>query len=254
MSNKYVFTDEDYNSGDGMMTSVWGPPLWHTLHTISFNYPINPTEDQKKHYLNFYSSLQYILPCKFCRDNLANNLKQTPLTIDVFKNRESLSCYVYNLHEMINTLLGKTSGLSYEDVRDRYEHFRSRCINNPNKINNKDVHKEKGCTEPLYGLKSKCILNIVPRDNRYSSFKIDPKCILRKNSENRKSLPIFQSDHITLLNKQTPAKKSSKTTSKKSSSKKASSKAPSKKASSKTSKKASSKTTSKKTSSKTSKK
>ena len=45
-----LFTENDYNSNDGMMTSIWGPPLWHSLHTISFNYPVQPTETQKKDY------------------------------------------------------------------------------------------------------------------------------------------------------------------------------------------------------------
>ena len=45
-----VFTADDYNSGDGMLTSVWGPGMWHYLHTMSFNYPINPTPQQKKHF------------------------------------------------------------------------------------------------------------------------------------------------------------------------------------------------------------
>jgi len=182
MSKKYVFNDSDYYSGDGMMTSVWGPPLWHVLHTISFNYPIDPTDEQKKHYFNFYNNLKNILPCKYCRDNLVNNLINLPLTMKVFKNRDTLSVYIYDLHEIVNNMLGKTSGLSYEDVRDRYEHFRSRCVEDPNKI--KIIPKiEKGCTEPLYGVKSKCILNIVPRDNRISSFKMDPKCILKKGSK-----------------------------------------------------------------------
>jgi hypothetical protein len=38
MKNK-VYTEEDYKSGDGMLTTVWGPGLWHFLHTMSFNYP-----------------------------------------------------------------------------------------------------------------------------------------------------------------------------------------------------------------------
>jgi hypothetical protein len=41
---------------------------------------------------------------------------------------------VYELHELVNTVLGKKSGLCYEDVRDRYEHFRSRCLENPKKM------------------------------------------------------------------------------------------------------------------------
>lgn len=174
MSSKYIFNDDDYNSNDGMLTTIWGPPLWHSIHTISFNYPIKPTEEDKKNYYNFINNLQNILPCKYCRDNLTKNLKELPLTKDVFKNRDSLSRYIYDLHEKVNTMLNKKSNLSYEDIRDRYEHFRSRCITNkPEKL-------EKGCTESLYGLQSKCILNIVPKDGRKNSFKIDPKCRIRK--------------------------------------------------------------------------
>jgi hypothetical protein len=171
MSKKYVFTEKDYNSGDGMITSIWGPPMWHILHTISFNYPVNPTEEQKKYYYKFYHNLKHILPCKYCRDNLKNNLKKLPMTMDVFKSRETLSRYIYDLHECVNTMLGKKSGLSYEDVRERYENFRSRCLSNP-----KIKGIESGCTEPKYGVKSKCVLNIVPRDERKKSLKIDPRC------------------------------------------------------------------------------
>jgi hypothetical protein len=178
------FTQADYNSGDGMLTSVWGPPLWHILHTISFNYPIHPTEEDKKHYYKYYKSLKYILPCRFCRDNLDNNLKNHKLTKAIMKNRETLSRWVYELHEIVNLMLQKKSGLTYEDVRDRYEHFRSRCLVNPEEIIIKNEKgKESGCTEPLYGVKSKCVLNIVPRDERLNSFKIDPKCIIKKGNK-----------------------------------------------------------------------
>jgi hypothetical protein len=184
MSKKYVFNDLDYNSGDGMMTSIWGPPLWHVLHITSFNYPNNPTNEQKKHYFDFYNNLKNILPCRYCRENLVNNLITLPLTMNIFKNRYTLSKYVYDLHEIINDMLGKKSGLSYNDIRDRYEHFRSRCLDNPSKIRDSiNVETtEKGCTEPLYGVKSKCVLNIVPKDDRLSSFKMDPKCILKKGA------------------------------------------------------------------------
>ena len=37
--------------------------------------------------------------------------------------------------------------------------------------------KEKGCTEPLYGKKSKCIINIVPQEEKGASLQIDKKCI-----------------------------------------------------------------------------
>jgi hypothetical protein len=30
------------NQNNGFMTSIWGPAIWHFLHIISFNYPIEP--------------------------------------------------------------------------------------------------------------------------------------------------------------------------------------------------------------------
>ena len=178
---KSPFTKDDFLSGDGMMTYVWGPPMWHTIHTISFNYPIEPSEEQKKHYYKFYKNLVNILPCKYCRENLINTLKTHKLTKDIMKNRETLSYWVYNLHEIINKMLGKNSGLSYEDIRERYEYFRSRCLTNPDESKLLKIKGiEKGCTEPLYGVKSKCIINIVPLDKNIPSFKMDPKCIIKK--------------------------------------------------------------------------
>ena len=38
-----TFNKQDYESGDGMLTSVWGPLFWHSIHTMSFNYPVRPT-------------------------------------------------------------------------------------------------------------------------------------------------------------------------------------------------------------------
>ena len=70
------FSNKDYNSSNGMMTSVWGPSLWHTLHTISFNYPTNPSEEDKKNYYSFYKNISNVLPCRFCRDNFKENLKK----------------------------------------------------------------------------------------------------------------------------------------------------------------------------------
>ena len=185
-----VYTDSDYNSNDGMLTSVWGPGMWHYLHTMSFNYPVNPTKKEKQHYYKFMLQLKYVLPCGKCRKNLQNNYKKLPLSMKQMKNRAMFSKYVFDLHELINNMLGKTSGLSYETVRERYEHFRARCvISNKNKTK-KRVHfskkntifNEKGCTESLYGEKSKCVLQIVPEDTKCESLTIDKQCVKEKHS------------------------------------------------------------------------
>lgn len=179
---KYVYSKNDYNSGDGMLTTVWGPAQWHFLHTMSFNYPVNPTSEDKKHYRNYIYSLRYVLPCKYCRINLTNNLRKKPLQMCHMESRATFSKYIYELHELVNKMLGKKSHLTYCDVRERYEHFRSRCTEEKPKIFTfkktlTKKKKEKGCTEPLYGKKSKCVINIVPQEDKTATFQMDKKCI-----------------------------------------------------------------------------
>jgi len=181
-----VYSKEDYNAGDGMLTTVWGPSMWHYLHTMSFNYPVHPTEQDKKHYRDFVLNLQYVLPCKYCRINLKTNFKSLPLTMAVMENRETFSKYVYELHELVNRMLKKKSTLSYDDVRERYEHFRARCTEEKPKLFKVEKrrktlkNKEKGCTEPIYGKKSKCILKIVPQEEKCDTFQMDKKCVKTK--------------------------------------------------------------------------
>jgi len=197
-SKKMRYTRKDYKSGEGMLTSVWGPSLWHSLHTISFNYPVKPSAEQKREYRKFMLSLKHILPCKYCRINYRKNLKALPLTMKEMESRDTFSLWVYKLHEHVNQMLKKKSGLSYNDVRDRYEHFRARCGDKSSKkeknkktvkyikldlktkkkmhqkqckvkkTKRKYIKKEKGCTQPYYGKKSKCIIKIVPKESKMS--------------------------------------------------------------------------------------
>ena len=195
-----VYDNEDFQSGDGMLTSVWGPSLWHYLHTMSFNYPVNPSKQDKICYKKFIYNLKTVLPCKYCRINLKKNLKNMPLKAQHMKNRFTFSKWVYDLHEHINKMLGKNSGLSYESVRERYEHFRARCTididkktkyikikefkkkggKKKRKTKKKKKTKEKGCVEPLYGKKSKCIIKIVPKEKKVPTFQMDDKCKKRR--------------------------------------------------------------------------
>lgn len=182
-TKKRVFNKNDFYSGDGFLTTVWGPAFWHSLHTISFNYPVKPTSEEKIQYRNYVLSLQDVLPCGACRKNLKMNLKHLPLKMSHMESRDSFSRYIYNLHELVNKMLKKKSNLSYCDVRERYEHFRARCVDEKPKvfkyseIKTRKNKKEKGCTEPLYGKKARCILNIVPQDEKGQSIQIDKKCM-----------------------------------------------------------------------------
>lgn len=178
-TRKRVYKKKEYSSGDGMLTTVWGPSMWHYLHIMSFNYPVRPTNHDKKYYRDFMLSLVHVLPCRHCRENLKRNYKAHPLKMCYMKDRNSFSRYVYKLHEVVNKMLGKRSGLSYCDVRESYEHFRARCTEEKPKLFNfrKTRKREKGCTEPLYGKKAKCVIKIVPQEKKCKTLQIDKKCI-----------------------------------------------------------------------------
>ena len=179
MVNK-TYTQEEYNSNSGMLTSVWGPSLWHFLHTVSFNYPVKPTKKDKEKYKEFVLNLENVLPCKYCRLNLKQNLKDTCFGNHCFKNREHFSKFIYNLHNHVNKMLGKNFNKTYEQVRDEYENFRSRCKKTQKRGGGKRIRtkkKESGCVDPLYGSKSKCLIRIVPKNTRKKTFKIDRKCL-----------------------------------------------------------------------------
>ena len=186
-TNIMVYSLEEYNSNDGMLTTIWGPSIWFYLHTMSFNYPVNPTNKDKKYYRDFILNLENVLPCGKCRKNLCLNFKKLPLRFSDMKDRHSFSLYVYNLHELINKMLNKKQNLTYEAVRERHEHFRARCLTSKNtskmktpKPTKKLLHKELGCVESLYGEKSKCVIKIVPDDIICDTIQIDKKCLKSK--------------------------------------------------------------------------
>ena len=60
--------------------------------------------------------------------------------------------------------------------------FRARCLSDEQKNvpKTKKLKRENGCVKPLYGVKSKCIIKIVPKHTKCKTFNIDKKCILKK--------------------------------------------------------------------------
>ena len=73
-SKKRIFTRKDFLSGDGMVVALWGPAMWHSLHTISFNYPIHPTKEEKKTLQGVYNQSH----SRFALQLLSQKSNQTP--------------------------------------------------------------------------------------------------------------------------------------------------------------------------------
>lgn len=58
---------------------IWGPHFWYVMRCIASTYPENPTNDQMIHAKNFYSELQYLLPCEKCRTSYTQHFEKYPI-------------------------------------------------------------------------------------------------------------------------------------------------------------------------------
>ena len=65
-----------------MEPNIWGPPAWLFLHSITFNYPKNPSENDKNNYNTFFNSLKYVIPCPICKEHYAKNLLKLPIRLN----------------------------------------------------------------------------------------------------------------------------------------------------------------------------
>lgn len=107
-----------------MDTRKWGPDGWLLLHNITFNYPIKPTQKDKTEHLLFFNTVQYILPCKYCRESFKEFVKQYPINNNL-DSRKKLSQWLYNIHNLVNNKLIKqgllnTPNPSYKEVEKIY--------------------------------------------------------------------------------------------------------------------------------------
>jgi hypothetical protein len=102
-----------------MNQNIWGPHLWFSLHTISFNYPIKPTEKDKEEYKLFFKNLQEVIPCSVCKKNYKRHLNEHPIE-DYLNSRKLLVYWVIDMHNMVNAEIGKKI-LSYDIVLKKYE-------------------------------------------------------------------------------------------------------------------------------------
>ena len=97
----------------------WGPHLWFYLHTISFNFPDNPTHLQKTQYLDFYNSLGNTIPCEKCKNHYSAHLQTQPPRLE---NRDAIIRWTVDLHNRVNKSLGKREW-TYDEAVDAYRAY-----------------------------------------------------------------------------------------------------------------------------------
>lgn len=98
-----------------MLPNIWGKHAWKFIHFITLEYPINPTEDDKMNYYQYFNCLSNVLPCYKCRYNMAKHLKKYPLTEEALSSRKNLVKWGIDFHNVVNYYNGKTM-LSYSEA------------------------------------------------------------------------------------------------------------------------------------------
>lgn len=136
------------SANDGLITKIWGPSMWESLHSITFAYPINPTKQDKENYRKYFELVGEVLPCSFCRESYKKFITTdiTKLDDNALKNRESLTKWLYYVHEAVNDKLGVDYGITYSDVVKRFESYRASCNHSKETIEKYNI---KGCDAPV---------------------------------------------------------------------------------------------------------
>ncbi len=119
-----------------MEPKIWGPSAWIFLHSVTLNYPNNPTPQDKEDYRIFFDSLQHILPCPTCKEHYAKNIRSNPINL---KDRTSLINWLIDIHNQVNIYNSKPK-LSYQEVYDIYDK-----LYNQNNVLNLNDNKIKIC-------------------------------------------------------------------------------------------------------------
>lgn len=117
------------NENNGLVTAVWGPALWTSLHSITFGYPIQPTEEQKNDYKQLFTLIGKTMPCKYCRESYSHFIITEPTILNdtVMTNRQTLTKWLYDIHERVNQKLNKNYAKTYDQIVQEYETSRAKC-------------------------------------------------------------------------------------------------------------------------------
>ena len=102
---RYYTAEADATGGPrlGISPNRWGRTFWNTLHYVSLGYPeTNPSPEVREAAYSMLVSLQYLLPCKSCREHLSAVFRtDMPLGPEVFASRQALGTYIVKLRDLV---------------------------------------------------------------------------------------------------------------------------------------------------------
>jgi hypothetical protein len=122
-----------------MDPSFWGKSTWLYLHTLTFNYPENPTESDKLKYYNYFKQLPEFLPCPACASSFKQYFEYIPIS-EYLDDIHGITFWLYTIHFIVNLKL-KKKNMDFYDVIKLYLPNKTSC--------KKDIDLSAKCTKPL---------------------------------------------------------------------------------------------------------
>jgi hypothetical protein len=111
-----------------MDTRFWGPSGWRLLHLVAV---AAPDLDEANLY-TFFSTLPYVLPCKFCRASLSDYIQNDPVPI----KKADYAHWLYRIHNRVNAKLREqrlhvAPDPLWSEVKSHYKTmYNSQCTQN----------------------------------------------------------------------------------------------------------------------------
>lgn len=90
---------------NGTVLFDWGNNGWGFGHAVSFSMGSYPSDEEKKHFKEFFESWQHVLPCPKCRKHYSEHLKKNPVNVHSVRD---LAQWFFDLHNTVNLQTGKS--------------------------------------------------------------------------------------------------------------------------------------------------
>ena len=182
-----------------MDTKYWGPSGWKFLHLITFAEE-HPSATQKKNLECFFSTLPYVLPCKFCRASLSEYVQTYPIDKAIVSTEPyAVAKWLWKIHNCVNDKLRNQKLLTHEEdppfktVKDTYvEKFNAGCTRTKfegweflfSVIESHPYSKQslssipmEGAPDVITGTLEKNKWNVLPAKDRFKLFKQFWNCL-----------------------------------------------------------------------------
>jgi hypothetical protein len=89
--------------------SVWGEPMWRTIHVVALGLPPSPDPATRKAYVDFYESLRTVIPCITCARGYSEIADKTapgiPAAVDA--GADALFSWTVKVHNAVAAKLGQ---------------------------------------------------------------------------------------------------------------------------------------------------